>query len=75
MTWTIEAAVFVAMFCFTYGLAMAWTRWNQGEGACRQSGHHGGDPSIGPGKKASRLKKWSVEWLAYSGAMGLAQSG
>lgn len=67
MIWTIGGAVFVAMFCFTYGLMIAWTKWNRVKVRAGNPGHMAVAPLLRKERKASRLKKWSVEWLAYSG--------
>lgn len=71
MIWTIAGAVFVAMFCFTYGLATAWTRWNRVKVRAGNPASMAGAPLFRQERKVSRLKKWSLEWLAYSGEWAL----
>ena len=72
MFWTIGGAVFVAMFCFTYGLMIAWTRWNRVKVRAGNPAPMAASATLlQPAGKASRLKQWSMEWLAYSGEWAL----
>lgn len=72
MTWTIAGAVFIAMFCFTYGLALSWTRWNRVKVRAASPASMSGTASLlRQETKSSRLKKWSMDWLAYSGEWAL----
>jgi tight adherence protein C len=71
MIWTISGTVFIAMFLLAYGLSVGWARKTKvkvrAEGQAAISSSH----VLRPKEKASRFRKWSMEWLAYSGQWAL----
>jgi len=68
MLWTIWGTVFIAMFFFTYGLATSWASKNRVKVRLGAPGPAPGlSPLLRQKENASRLKEWSMEWLAYYG--------
>ncbi len=71
MLWTIEATIFVMMFLLTYGLAISWASRSKVKARAASPAPMPMSPVLRQKLKASRLKKWSVEWLALSGQWAL----
>jgi tight adherence protein C len=71
MIWTIWGTVFIAMFFFAYGLSVAWDRKTKVKVRAGSPASISSSPVLRPKEKASRFKKWSIEWLAYSGQWAL----
>jgi tight adherence protein C len=71
MFWTIAGAVFIAIFFFTYGLAISWTSWKRVKVRASSPGSMPIPALLRSQEKASGFKKWSMEWLAYSGQWAL----
>lgn len=71
MIWTIWGTVFIAMFSLAYGLSVAWARKTKVKVRAGSPAPISSSPVLRPKEKASRFKKWSMEWLAYSGQWAL----
>jgi tight adherence protein C len=71
MIWTIWGTVFIAMFLLAYGLSVAWARKTKVQVRAGGPAPISSSPVLRPKEKASRFKKWSMEWLAYSGQWAL----
>jgi tight adherence protein C len=67
MIWTITGTVFIAIFFFTYGLAISWTRYKRVKVRVGNPGSMPLPALLRSQEKTSRFKEWSVEWLAYYG--------
>ena len=70
MLWTIGATVFIATFCLTYGLMISWAQRNRVKARAADPGPIPLSALL-PKEKESRFKKWSIEWLAFSGNWAL----
>jgi tight adherence protein C len=71
MIWTIWGTVFIAMFLLAYGLSIAWARKTKIKVRAGSPAALSSSSVLRPKEKASRFKKWSMEWLAYSGQWAL----
>ncbi len=71
MTWTIASVIFIAIFCFTYGLSTSWARWSRVKVRAASPAMMSGVPLFQRERKGSRLKKCLLEWLALSGEWAL----
>jgi tight adherence protein C len=71
MLWTIYGTIFVMMFLFTYGLAISWSSWSKVKARAASPAPMPTPQVLRKVEKPSRLKKWSVEWLALSGEWAL----
>ena len=71
MILTIAGTVFIAIFFFTYGLAIAWTSWKRVKVRAGSPVPMPVPTLLRTKEKASRLKEWSVDWLVYSGQWAL----
>lgn len=71
MIWTIWGTVFIAMFLLAYGLSISWARKTKVKVRAGGPAAISSSPVLRPKGKASRFKKWSIEWLAYSGQWAL----
>ena len=71
MMWTTLGVVFIAMFFLAYGLSVTWARKKKVEVRADSPGPISGSAMLHPRPRESRVKAWSVEWLAYSGQWAL----
>jgi tight adherence protein C len=71
MLWTIAATVFVTTFCLVYGFSVSWAQRNRVKVRAAELGPMNPGALLHPPGKASRFRKWSAEWLAFSGGWAL----
>jgi tight adherence protein C len=71
MLWTTLVVVFIAMFFFAYALSITWSSRNKVKVRADSPGLISGAALLQPKQSASRVKEWSMEWLAYSGQWAL----